>query len=198
MILTNFIFKVFAVKCNFGDKNFGKCLSDAINENFPKLHNPNKNAPIDTVDPYFFELGDVIFNGTSLARGIFTILNTTVEGAKNLNVQSASVEKNEDKMNILGDLKVSLASADGFFNSNLSISELLFITKGKFKGIFENTSGKFNISGILENNENFRVNDFDINLVVGKMTFKLSGITKDETISKKENLKFPHLTIFFF
>lgn len=175
---------VLAVKCNFNDENFGACVCDVINENFPKLPNPNKNAAFDTVDPYFFELGDIIFNGSQLARGVFTILNTTIVGAKNIYLKRAAVEKDEKKMNILGHLQISLASAEGLFKSNLTISELLIVTEGSFKGIFENSNGKFNISGVLENNEKFRVNDFDINLVVGKMTFNLTGIAKDETLSK--------------
>jgi len=66
--------------CSLGDLDLNDCLKTEISNRFTKLHNPNKEVPFDMIDPFWFQYGQLAFNGSEKVHGKFTLKNITLYG----------------------------------------------------------------------------------------------------------------------
>lgn len=170
-----------------GIKNINDCVRAAVADNFQLLHNPNKNAIFDTIDPFWFQYGQLVFNGSDKVQGHFTLQNITLSGSNKAVFEKMSVKMNEKVMKINGHVSVPVIYYDGFYESNLKVEDFVVASAGSMNGTFEDVNGKFTaIGNLIDTNDGLRqlnITSFDIVLVIKNMKFKIDGLSKDEILS---------------
>jgi hypothetical protein len=168
--------------------DFDDCLKTEIFNRFKKLHNPNKEAPFNTIDPFWFQYGQLAFNETEKVHGKFALKNISLYGGNKISFEKISAKINNKRMKISGQIYVPLIKYDGFYESNLKIEEFLILSEGSMNGTFEDINGKFttigNLIDIKDNLRQLNVSSFDIQLVIKNAKFKIDGLSKDEISSK--------------
>ena len=161
-----------------------------MSKRFLKLHNPNKNAPFDTIDPFWFEYGQLVFNGTDKVNGKFVLKKLSLYGGNKLSFDKLLARTNNKLMKIAGQLNIPIVKYHGFYESNLKIEEFLLASEGPMNGTFEDINGKFtaigNLIDIKDNLRQLNISSFDVQLTIKNAKFKIDGLSKDEISSKIE------------
>lgn len=163
------------------------CLRTEISNKFLKLHNPNKNAPFHTIDPFWFEYGQIVFNGTEKVNGKFVLKNISLTGGKKISFDKILGKTNKKLIKLSGQFNIPIVKYDGFYESNLKIEEFLLVSEGSMNGTFEDLIGKFTaIGNLIDIEENFKqlnISSFDVQLTIKNAEFKINGLSKDEISS---------------
>lgn len=168
--------------CKLTDSN---CIRKSLEENFPKLHNPSNNKDFPLVDPFFFDLGLIDFSKSKTVRGTFTIKNMTILGANALKFNNLETKVDRNFLTVTTNVSVDHLFASGWFKSNLSVSEFLFVSRGQFNNSMDDIRAQFKISGnLIDNGQRFNVTDFEMLPYVKNMKFNIVGIVTNENISK--------------
>jgi hypothetical protein len=172
-------------------KNLNECIKNTINEKFVKLHNPNKNALFDTIDPFWFEKGAILFTKAKDVRGTFSVQNITIVGGKKFVAKNVSMETKNDDVKIVTNFGLEKIISDGSFQCDLKLNDLMIKTSGKFNVTMIDAGGKLLITGKLVNKKDglkqLIVSNCDLLLVVKDMKFKITGLARDDNISELIN-----------
>lgn len=165
--------------CKLADHD---CIKKSLQEKFPSLHNPSKNKEFPLIDPFFFDLGETVFN-RSTVRGSFTIKNMTIIGGSSLKFQDVQTSTSGGKVSVVSNVVVPKVFASGWYKSDLTVSSFKFVSRGKFNVTMEDISAKFTMTGKL-NSQRFTVESFEMQPKVANMKFHLTGLLKDAELSK--------------
>lgn len=178
----NLKFLLGSTSCKLTDSN---CIKNTLEKNFPFLHNPNNNKEYPLIDPFFFELGLINFNRSQTARGTFTVKNMTILGANAVKFENLATKINGKFATVTTNISVQQLFASGWFKSDLSVSEFMFVTKGQFNLTMDDIKSQFIINGnLIENGHRFNVSDLEMRPIVKNMKFNVVGIVKNENISE--------------
>lgn len=171
--------------CKPAASDFNDCLKNAFNENWPTLHNPKTNEQYPSLDPFFYDYGEVRFNRSKIYSGTFAIANMTLEEAKMMKFTKVEAVFNETSMKVTAIGQNDKLIASGRFKSNLKINEFQIKSNARFHLIMQDVKAKFVIIGdMIDDGQSFRVKKFQMIPTVKNMKFNITGLVGDDSQSE--------------
>jgi hypothetical protein len=171
--------------CKLGAQNFNECLKNSFNENWPSLHNPNKNDKFPLLDPFFFEFAALNFSRLNLFKGSFAIKNMTLVGQNQLKFTKIETTQNGPTLKVSAFGQLSQFVASGWFRSNLIVNELPFNSKGQFHLTCSDVRAKLVVTGdLISNGTDFNIKNIDLTPNVKNMKFNITSPGVDKNVSK--------------
>lgn len=109
----------------------------------------------------------------------------TILGANAVKFENLATKINGKFATVTTNISVQQLFASGWFKSDLSVSEFMFVTKGQFNLTMDDIKSQFIINGnLIENGHRFNVSDLEMRPIVKNMKFNVVGIVKNENISE--------------
>lgn len=169
--------------CKLGEQNFNECVKSSFNENWPSLHNPNKNEKYPLLDPFFFEYADINFNRSKLFKGSFAIKNMTLLGANQLRFTKIESVQNGSMLKVTANAFLSQFVSSGWSRSNILFNEFRYNTKAKFHLTANDVKAKFVVTGDLSDDGSFKIKNIEMTPTVKNMKFNITNADKSASKS---------------
>lgn len=111
----------------------------------------------------------------------------TILGGSAARFNGVEIIKNDKSITVVTNVSLHQVHVSGWFKSDLLVSEFLFVAEGKFNVIIDGLKAKFNLNGSLNQKNMLTIQSLEMFPDVKSMNFNITGVSKDDGLSKLTN-----------
>jgi hypothetical protein len=168
------------------DPKRDECIKNSIETFIPSLRQKHSKFKFDTIEPFVLDALTINYKNTNQFSGQFNLKNSKMYGTSRFKLANVKSNFTEGKMEIRANFYFPMLLTSASYNSTIILNGVEVKSKGQFNLTMKQVSSKVLIKGSLktiDGEEYMNVYKFDMTPYPKEMTFAVTGIFPDPTLS---------------